>query len=212
MLFALRAPHDMPPVSKSICEVAAPSIVSFFVAIPNVVSDETPAPKTSGTAFASTAGVNTAVVVKAPVNVVALIVSLKITPVQFVPPIVRVPAVVVSIEFAVRAPHFIPPVSTSILEVADPSIVTFFVAIPIFVSEVRFIPILRGTPFASNASARSVLPRIPPDDVICPQSTVPVEMLIVLAALPAIFTVFSALPIAIVPDEPAKFPFPILTL
>jgi hypothetical protein len=39
----------------------------------------------------------------------------------------------------------------------------------------------------------------------------PVKMLMALDALPAIFTVLSALPIAIVP-EPAVLPFPILTL
>jgi hypothetical protein len=106
-------------------------MVSFFVAIPILVSDERPCPITRGTAFESSRGDITPVVVKAPVKVVALIVSLKITPVQSAPPIVKVPAVVVSIEFAVRAPHFIPPVKMLMLLVALPKIVTVLSALPI---------------------------------------------------------------------------------
>ena len=55
-------------------------------------------------------------------NVVAPTVSEKFIPVQLVPPIVRVPAVVVSIEFVVNVPHFTEPVKMLILEVPNPSI------------------------------------------------------------------------------------------
>jgi hypothetical protein len=197
--FDASVPHFIPPPSKSICEVPAPNMLSFFVAIPSVVSDETPAPITSGTAFASSRGDITPVVVKAPVNVVALIVSLKITPVQLVPPIVRVPAVVVSMLFALRAPHDMPPVSKSICEVAAPSIVTFFVAIPSWVSDERPFPITRGTAFAStagvdtavvvkapvNVTAPTVSLNVTPEQVVPPIVRVPTVVVSMLFAVRA---------------------------
>ena len=91
-------------------------------------------------------------VVIAPVNVVAPMVSEKVTPVQLVPPIVKAPAVVVSIELAVNGPHFIVPVKMSILEVPNPSIVVFLDAIPNCVSEERPFPITTATAFESTAA------------------------------------------------------------
>ena len=82
-------------------------------------------------------------VVIAPVNVVAPTESEKVIPVQLVPPIVRVPAVVASIELVVNAPHFTEPNKMSILEVPNPSIVVFLDAIPNCVSEERPFPITR---------------------------------------------------------------------
>ena len=121
-------------------------------------------------------------VVIAPVNVVAPTESEKVILVQLVPPIVKAPAVVVSIELAVNGPHFIVPVKMSILEVADPSIAVFLLAIPNCVSEERPLPIIRATAFESTAAVL-----MPPDAVNTP-ATPRVPPIVVPVLVPPIVT------------------------
>ena len=144
--------------------VTGPSMAVTLVEAPR--STPIVAPSASFADVLSTDGA-----VMLPVKVVAPMLSEKVTPVQLAPPMVSSPAVVVSIELAVSAPHFIVPVKMLMFEDALPFSVSVRPAAPMFSAPFELAPLATlttvddDTPVARFNHPAAVAPLC--NDMVC---------------------------------------------